>query len=384
MRLLIIEDNPAVIAALKEELKAVFPEMQVSDCGFKNAPKMLRSTRPDIVILDLAEGVTDTDAAGPSWNYVWKEHFCPIIVHTAFEAGNYQAQGHPFWGYERKAAGSPAKIANRIKGFLEHVEGLRVLREEIENRICNSLREVGPLVWKETGDQGQRRDLLRRVTRRRLAASLDCPSCDADNVGALEQFIYPPLEAGLLTGDIIHEAAAGSDSPHAFRIILSPSCDLAEDGNRFPVDEVLVARCVSVTDNEVLRRCVLEPGPKLPEQLGRRLRTDSRADMLVLPELKDAWPAMVADLKRLQLIPRTEIALGRETLNGQKFYRVASMDSPFRERVGWRFTATAGRPGLPDVDESALERDVIRAATVSIAAGVLPAAMAASRASVKP
>ena len=65
-------------------------------------------------------------------------------------------------------------------------------------------------VGKSTGYGGkrqrwdQRQDLLRRVSRRRLAASLDSPSSSTDNITPLEQFIYPPLdEASLLTGDII-------------------------------------------------------------------------------------------------------------------------------------------------------------------------------------
>src|SRR5439155_12355425 len=101
---------------------------------------------------------------------------------------------------------------------------------------------------------------------------------------------------------------------------------------------------------------------ELPQKLGKRLRDDSRTDMVVLPALQDVWPAMVLDLKRLEIIQRSKVALSDHNNASAICIRVASMDSPFRERVAWRYITTCGRPGLPELDHEALEKDVTAAA----------------------
>jgi hypothetical protein len=369
--LLIVEDDAGIIEALTGEFQQAFgTDMNVTSCGFKAALDRVRSIRPDILILDRFEGSVAEDAAEPIWDYIWNTHFCPIIVYSAYEAtGSDYEQNHPFAGYQKKGDGSIPKLITRAKGFLNHADGLRVLRDEMDTRIANSLKAVSPLVWRETATLDQRSDLLRRVTRRRLAASLDSPSCFTDNVIALEQFICPPLEDCLLTGDIIQEAGSNSNDASAFRIVLTPSCDLQTGEKRHPVSEVLVAECVPVNDPDVLRVCTLleTPPNKLADTLGKKLKSDAVPNMCVLPALDELWPAMVVNLKKLALIDRTRIALDDSQLTKESlFCRVASVDSPFRESLAWRYAQTTGRPGLPDLDEAVLEQDIVSSAKALI------------------
>ncbi len=368
--LLIVEDNRGIIEALTGEFDQAFgDDMKVESCSFKEALPRVRNMRPDILILDRFEGEAE-DAARPIWDYIWQTHFCPIIVYSAYEAtGSGYEKDHPFASYERKGDGSIARLIERARSFLEHADGLRVLRDEMDQRIANSLQAVSPFIWRETATPEQRRDLLRRVTRRRLAASLDSPSCLSDNVIALEQFICPPIEQSLLTGDVIQESGSNSNDASSFRIVLTPSCDLQTGEKRYPVSEVLAAQCIPVNDQEILRVCTLlqTPANKLAETLGKRLRSDGVPNMCVLPALKDLWPAMVVNLKKLALIDRTKIAIEDSQRTEQSlFYRVASVDSPFRESLAWRFAQTTGRPGLPDLDEEILEKDIIAEAKTLI------------------
>ena len=60
---------------------------------------------------------------------------------------------------------------------------------------------------------------------------------------------------------------------------------------------------------------------------------------------------MVANLKNLRLIPLKEIP--------EKFDRVASIDSPFRELVAWSYLQIACRPGLPDRDFSTWAEEIL-------------------------
>lgn len=362
-RFLIVEDNAVMIDTLTEALKASFESCEVVATGFAQAPAKLKNSRPDAVILDLAEGVDDIAASEPAWNFVWNENFCPIVIHSAFEDGAYDKQDHPFRRYERKGRGSEDKVVGHLKAFAEEIEGVRKLREEIDLRIATSLREVSPLVWRESAG-AERSDMLRRVTRRRVAASLDTASEDA-NLKAVEQFIYPPLEPTLLTGDILRLRVGPLDSVGSYRVVLTPSCDLVVGGNRKPVDEVLVARCVPVNDQEILRRSLLQPNAT-PQKIGKTLCGDGSTDMVVLPRLHGAWPAMVVDLKRLELMERTKVGVADVAGAETEFVRVASMDSPFRERIAWRFVATCGRPGLPDLDRASLEQDIVAAASPAV------------------
>src|SRR5687768_6740388 len=101
--LLIVEDDPGIIEALSGEFEQAFgDDMNVESCSFKQALALVRSIRPDILILDRFEGVAE-DAARPIWEYIWKTHFCPIIIYSAYAAaGSDYEQKHPFAGYEQK------------------------------------------------------------------------------------------------------------------------------------------------------------------------------------------------------------------------------------------------------------------------------------------
>ena len=89
----------------------------------------------------------------------------------------------------------------------------------------------------------------------------------------------------------------------------------------------------------------LSPGNQLNRKQKERLQsiiTEGMADkMLPIPEFVGKVPMMVANLGRLELL---------EWPVDEKFERVASTDSPFREMVVWAFLRVTGRPGLPEID----------------------------------
>jgi len=358
-KFLIIEDDQLQIQALSEALTDSFPGCIIAESDFAQSVEMLKDIRPDAVILDQSEAGIDVDASAPAHDFVWNHNFCPLVIHSAYDDVHGPAV-HPFRRYERKGVGSVDRVMAHLTKFAEQIGGVRQLRQEIDSRIAASLRQVSPLVWNEAAG-ADRSDMLRRITRRRIAASLDSSANDA-NIKAIEQFIYPPLEPTLLTGDILRRRDGAIDSAGSYRVVLTPSCDMVVGGNRKPVDEVLVALCVPVNDQEILRRHSLQPNAA-PKKIGEKLCGEISTDMLVLPKLHGAWPTLVVDLKRLELMERSKVGLvdvaGAET----DFVRVASMDSPFRERVAWRFVATCGRPGLPDLDRDSLEKEIVTAAT---------------------
>ena len=73
-------------------------------------------------------------------------------------------------------------------------------------------------------------------------------------------------------------------------------------------------------------------------------------DYYVLPALANKLDNMLADLKKLYVIPVAEM---------ENYERVVSIDSPFREKLNEVFIRIAGRIGPPDRDFDAFASSCI-------------------------
>ncbi len=369
LKVLIIEDEDVVGNLLEEKIADRLKELGhtpvIQRC--RNIPQsgeMLEDFRPHVVTLDLKDESTDDMTAGkPAWEFIRDTHFCPVVFYSA----NALPDGFPdgrdhFACYLYKGNKQPSDVATTIEGFVPHVIGLQQIRSEVESRYAKSVQKVSKLIWKAETEPQARDQALLRVTRRRLAATLEHPFGDETHIKAWEQFIYPPTDEGhLCTGDLLVSRSADRTKAESFRVILTPPCDLVPGQNA--VTTVLLAKCHPVTAPEVLRRANIQINrgltQKQSERLAEKLGKDEVAGMKVIPKLSDLWPTMVLDFKSLELVARTAIALSPEATTGESaFERIASMDSPFREALSWRFMQTAGRPGTPDADRTSLETEI--------------------------
>ena len=174
-------------------------------------------------------------------------------------------------------------------------------------------------------------------------------------MAAWEMYVCPPLTDDVLTGDILRCRYGDRSDAAQFRLVLSPSCDMARhQGGPPKVARILVARCAAI---DRARSEVLEMSPgKLRERLPKVLNQGYFDGMLPLPELPESLPTMMADFKDLELVAFEDL----DTETG-KFVRVASVDSPFRELVAWAYGRIATRPGLPDRDTTAWAAEIITA-----------------------
>lgn len=356
-RILIVEDDDNMIESLKGAFSRLLGQSQVSSCGFANATETIAKILPDVAVLDIFEDQVEGDsieAVDPPWDYLWNQHFCPVVFHSGHVIEKYQSITHPFVRYEFKNLGSQNRVANDIKEFMPAIEGLRTVRRELARLAGETLRHVSPLIWQSNKPATEQTDLILRVVRRRMAASLDYVAEHENQTQAWEQYIYPPIGGDLLTGDLIRVTDGSTNEPTAYRIILSPSCDLVLGRKSKTLEQVLVADCIPVS--EFLAKAGINP-QKLSESEHRKkllteLSKDQVAGLTVLPMFPAVLPLMAANLKKLSLIRYTDIA----TKNGETkpFSRIASVDSPFRERLAWAYLQVAGRPGVPDVDREAL------------------------------
>ena len=188
-----------------------------------------------------------------------------------------------------------------------------------------------------------------------MAALMDEPLLEEGSLSAWEQYLCPPVSKDLQLGDILRISEGQSDDPAAFRLVLTPSCDLVSSSGRKPkVKEVLVAKCCSM--REGLGRIGMQG--EFEDALSRHsiLSQGYSGAIVPLPSLQGRIPTMAADLRNLELIPMNDIVAA----NGARYCIVASIDSPFRELVSWAYLQISCRPGLPDRDLPGWRQEVVR------------------------
>ena len=349
LKVLFIEDEPASVETVVEEIDQQLKPVQCKVEGFQDAESLLESFSPDIVVLDIFKGpVQDHQTAGLGvYDSIWNKHFCPLVIYSACPDDiSEDLEKHPFIKLVQKGAGSEARVISRIKAFLPHVEALNQVQSSIREHVNRELKDTAPRVFQTVKDTNKRKAIFVRAARRRIAAMMDQPS--AETVACWEQYLYPPVGYCLLTGDIIRKKDEdGGKAEHHF-VVLTPSCDLVGTDARTPkVDMVLVARCTHIKN--VLPEVQLSSDTgeaNFKRKLLPLLNKGYGAYCLPLPELPGILPPMTAELKKLQLIDLKLI--GEE--DGCEYCRVASVDSPFREMITWAYLQVTGRPGLPDRD----------------------------------
>ena len=84
------------------------------------------------------------------------------------------------------------------------------------------------------------------------------------------------------------------------------------------------------------------------DKLIRSLNTGYNYAKVALPMLPNKIPYMTINLKDIEQILIEEIALSEDDIQNKKYYRVASMVSPYREQIVWAHMINSCRPGMPD------------------------------------
>ena len=331
MRVLIVDDEANSVEPLVNELKQreFFPEV----CQFEDVEVRLKEFRPGVIVLDLLKGTSNV-VGDVTYKQIWEVRFCPIIIYSAQPNQIDSDDEHPFIAKVQKGQGSESEAADTLADFAGKVRALERVSDQLDKELHGVLREVAPKLPTLDGN------LLARVVMRRLAASFDIELSGAASLYAWEQYIYPPIHAHFVIGDILREVEGAWDSPEAHRIILTPTCDLVDANGRSPkVESVLVAMCSPSTQ-------LKEKKNKLKRLLSSGF--DSRLLALIVPGFDKVLPHMLAELRSLELIELDLIALDSDHCDGHRFCRVASIDSPFRELVTWCYLHVTGRPGIPD------------------------------------
>ena len=361
MRVLIIDDD----ADLRQVLRATLVEdvdWEVEDQGFEDVDETLARFRPDMMVLDIVEGeaaVELEEDAGNTWfDRIRETWFCPVVVYSAFPA-RWSFDRHPFVHTITKGAGTEEQVRARLKAFTSTVEMIQGVHGDFDARVREALRDSVHALRSqiEATEAGSSEDsTLARAVRRVVAARVDTGAAGESRLHPWERYVVPPLGHHLLTADLLRREGADWREVDEFRLVVTPSCDLApRGGGPANAGRILVARCEQLGR---LGTVNLRRGTDLSTRERDRLRpilTEGLAGSRVpIPEFRGHVPLMAADLRNLELLAwdevQSEAARGRSPKEKRVFRRVASTDSPFRELVGWAYLRVTGRPGMPEVD----------------------------------
>ena len=340
MQLLFVEDDEMAISPIKQHLERASHDCQVVPFGI--AEETIKNREPDVVILDLAEDLASGDKSFPgvdTFDFIWKNRFCPILVYSALpEHLDDKYTNNPFVAIIKKGRDTEGAVEQAISEFGPHVEALRDAETYFKQQAAAALRAVATLVFKNVENVPDRNEVIVRLGRRRLAALIDDSIWDGQPPASWEQYVCPPVSSHLLTGDVLFRVAGMKNNPSDFRIVLTPSCDLAPVGQQAAprVQEALVACCEEIDATIDF--------PKSPDKLITKVLTQGYVGSAIpFPELRTHIPHMAANLRDLELI-----SLDNIEKDDAGFKRIASVDSPYREVISWAYMQSACRPGLPE------------------------------------
>ncbi len=355
--ILIVEDEQDFLDELKDSLDEADCEATLEPIEFEKALKCIGEKAPDVLILDVYEGKPSVgDPKGrPIYEIVWEKNFIPLIFASASEEKDLmeKAESHPIMEYVLKNDENCFQaIIEAVKKFAPLGAGIRNIKEELceQANLCaqNALVKMAPHVIKLEDSPEESLKVLKSSAGRRLAAQMRFKTDrERDLIFAWEQYIYPPMADHILTGDIYRACYRDKENPRSYRIILTPSCDLAQR----KTDSVLAA-CF-VEPEEFWKKTQLSPkrnnalGKKGLEKIEKKLSRSQEGGYKLIPAYSSLIPHMAVCFRSLEIL---KISADNTivSLDGTKYERIVSMDSPFREQLTWAYLEIAGRIGVPD------------------------------------
>ena len=362
LKLLFIDDNEAdlrpVLKLVKEEDDLCHRQAD----SVKKAKNLIRSMQPDMVILDLKllPQESDGEISGKEIeDLIWRNHFCPIVIYSGFadvyeRSDTDRRRAHPLHKIVVKGKDSEEQVMEAIRSFRPYARAIQQVVMDVRSARHEALLHVVPHVLKETPDKdvGQSVENVKLTVKRRIASMMDTPLSGNTLLAAKTQYLIPPIDENIVLGDILQEKNTDSNSPASFRVVLTPSCDmLTSETRKAKVNNVLVAKCDSI--KTLLKNA---PGSTKRGRIKPSVLTQGfLGSMIPFPRFPQHIPSMGADMKNLELVPLAQIGAKDSE---KQYWRIASIDSPFRELISWVYLQVAGRPGLPNRDFESWAKEI--------------------------
>ena len=245
-----------------------------------------------------------------------------------------------------------AALFDCINKWIPYIETVKTFKEQINSSFMESLKALETFI--NLGDKPEG-SVMKYMLNKRANQFFDI-----DNVGnnppAWIEYLYPPMKKHLLVADILRKISEETDldkigQPEEYAIILTPSCDMANN----KTEKILIANCFDKSDYSTIKLgsngIDSKQGKDKVNRIIAALNTGYSDAKVALPELPSVIPYCTVDLKSLDQVLCSEIALSKEEHDdNHKYYRVASVNSPFREQIVWAHMINSCRPGMPNRD----------------------------------
>ena len=153
LKLLFVEDDKDAITTVIDYIEKRDQNACSKVTGFEGARNMIQSFHPDIVILDLLGGSSDTDSSQrPSGletrDYIWDVYFCPIVIYSAQpDIHDSEYDEHPFIKTIQKGRSSPQMVMDAVEKFRPQVDSIKAVEGEIKFSLSRALRDVAPYAF---------------------------------------------------------------------------------------------------------------------------------------------------------------------------------------------------------------------------------------------
>ncbi len=356
-RVLIVEDDVEIGNTLVEAIES--PDWLNQDnqfvaqlvTSFEGALVELDRSRFDLLVLDLKEGThaigDGEEEAKPGLRVLERLRairFVPVVFYTGLPefVDNLKS---PFVrvvekteGYERVRAEIAELIATKLPGLARHLEEQQrqYFWEFVEKHLPGDLRDgsvdLAHLMARRLAAS------LRAEFSRVASAAMGGEQPGENMIHPMEFYILPPVQQFWMSGDLVKM----KETTDHFAV-LTPTCDFVNDKAEF----VILAKCLPLT---VCAEYVTWKGPNAPptfqgsdvklQSLIRDNRAGQTGRFMFFPGTSE-FPDFVVDLQQLSTVTKEE-QLG--------FDRVASLDSPFAEKLVSLFARYYGRIGTPNLD----------------------------------
>lgn len=319
-----IEDSPDSIQGIIDFCKDENYDCLVND--FEAGLSIMEQFDPDIVILDLKNNVGEGFDGLEILDRIWEKNFRPVCVFSAqinestIETNNYNSLLVKFVN-----KGDETPVIDYLKRIAPYGSSISTVRKRTNEAMRHAFDFIDLAIADNITDAG----IISKMCNNRIKAYFDKEN-EGQDMPAWSQYIYPVLDNNFLTGDIIRlkNRTGEPNSEDDYFIILSQSCDISH-GN---IDFILVAQGDKISNIGTFKK---------PDRYVTILNTGFERHFVPMPEIKNVMPDLAFNLKKLSLIPLIEI--------GGLYEKIASLASPYKERLIWAYMSNACRPGVPDL-----------------------------------
>lgn len=355
MKILFVEDNIEPIRGIIDHADDNKWEHALS--GFNEAPAKLVTENPDLVVLDWMYDAEHADEGEGIFSAIRERIFIPTIIFSAL-AGTLPDYITSFVNdnpmMEIIPKGDEKKVIDCIEKWNPYLNSVKSARRELNYALLLSAKAMGYFfeINKNPGD-----GVLQYMLNKRVQYYLDEKMIEGENPPAWIEYDYPPINEGLFSADVLrlnngNKNAVGKERDYF--VIISPSCDISraiEKENQEYM--VLVAQCESChalcKDMKIEEDDSEEVISSKQERVRGFINTGYNYAKVPMPELPGKIPYMTINLKKVMLIKLGDIAYSeKDCIESTKYYRVASISSPYRENIMWAHMINSCRPGMPN------------------------------------